>query len=333
MVEIFDYYMRQRLVDVALSRRRVKTMSVDKLAVNAVKSFGDGKYNVQSQSEPTKEYEVDLPTGMCSCTKGENGAICKHQVACADYSMTVVPQMLVMTNESRQWLVALALGPDKAPNESFFKKLSNLQSQDSEGLNAVNSLHNYLQMETTGTNIQMGLHGIVKMEVAVPDDGMSEALNSNKENIPHSQSVVEPNDPSVNSQPMNEDNSHVVAKSRIAAEMLIEATARFGNSQQSVAALDKFMQRIKALKTANQYHSFLHGTGSSVKNGGAGRGKIPCQPTSIARRSTGNPRGAASLSKGRRPTGTATSQAKRPRNLAHNILYNVANAKSHGNNH
>lgn len=328
MVEIFDYYMRQRLVDVALSRRRVKTLSMDKLSVDAVQSFGDGKYKVQSQSEPAKEYEVDLNTGMCTCIKGENGAICKHQVACADFSMTVVPQVFIMTSESRQWLVALALGPDNAPNERFFKSLSSLESPESKGSNT-DSLNSNVKVEMDETNT----HGIVKMEVdVVPDEVMPEVLIANKENVVDSQSVVEPNCLSDNSQPVTADNSQVVAKSRIAAEMLIEAAARFGNPH-SMAALDKFMQRIKALKTANQFNSLLHISGSSVKNGGAGRGKIPCQPTSIARRLTGRPRGAAPLGKGRRPTGTTTPQAKRPRNLAYNIQHNVANAKSHGNGH
>lgn len=245
-------------------------MSVDKLSVEAVKSFGDGKFSVQSQSEPTREYVVDLTTGMCSCTKGENGAICKHQIACADNSMMVVPQIFVMTSESWQWLAALALGPEKTPKESFFKHLSNIESHECKQLNDVNSFDAAnMKMETDGTNMQMGLHGIVKMEVDIPDEVMSKALHSIKETIPDSQPVIEHNGSSADSQPVIEDNSRVVAKSRIAAEMLIEATARFGNSE-SLAALDKFMQCIKALKSTNQYHSLLHGMRSSMKNGGAG---------------------------------------------------------------
>lgn len=64
MVEIFDSYMRQRLVDVALSRRRVKSLSAEKTADYAIKVTSKGMYLVQSQSDQTQVYEVDLTIGM-----------------------------------------------------------------------------------------------------------------------------------------------------------------------------------------------------------------------------------------------------------------------------
>ena len=93
-------------------------------------------------------------------------------------------------------------------------------------------------------------------------------------------------------------------------------------------ALRKARRRIGSIKSSNQLESILHTLGTNQLNRGAGRGKIKCQPTSIARRAPGKPRGAAPLTKGRRPSENPT-RPKRPRSLAKNIDANVANAKSH----
>lgn len=62
--------------------------------------------------------------------------------------------------------------------------------------------------------------------------------------------------------------------------------------------------------------------------GGAVRGKIHCQPTSIARRNPGVPRGAAPIGKGRkRRVSLLEKAAKRERNLSLNISKNLPNAK------
>lgn len=83
-----------------------------------------------------------------------------------------------------------------------------------------------------------------------------------------------------------------------------------------------------SIKTTNQLNSFLHDFSTDKKRGGAGRGKIPCQPTSIARRNAGKPRGAASLGKGRKP-GICKTTEKKGYNLALNVSNNEANGKCH----
>lgn len=123
MAEIFDSYMKKRLVDVALGRRRVKTLSTATLPLEMVTFQGNGKYRVQSQSTPSLQYDVDLVTGFCECTTGENGSLCKHQAACADYSMTVLPQVFTATTENRRWLASVAVGDEKIQPESFFRGL------------------------------------------------------------------------------------------------------------------------------------------------------------------------------------------------------------------
>lgn len=90
---------------------------------------------------------------------------------------------------------------------------------------------------------------------------------------------------------------------------------------------------MNSVTSTNGFNSQLHSIGSAVRSGGAGRGKIPCQPTSISRRANGRPRGAAALCKGRRPAGAATASSKRTRNLAENVKKNLANAKSQGSGH
>ena len=123
MAEIFDGYMKQRLVNVALGRRKLKSLSSHGLPLESVTPQGNGKYTVQSQSNPSMKYEVDLISGFCECTVGENGDICKHQATCAELSMTTLPQVFTATPKNRHWLASVAVGTKNAPPEAFFKSL------------------------------------------------------------------------------------------------------------------------------------------------------------------------------------------------------------------
>ncbi|XP_064107998.1 uncharacterized protein LOC135216553 [Macrobrachium nipponense] len=124
IVEIFDVYMRERLVDVALSRRHVKPIISTKVALDSVELVGNSKYKVQSESDPTIKYDVDPEIGLCSCMQGQTGAICKHQIACAKFSMTAVPQQFLSSSESRHRLAVMAVGQEKVPDVASFRKLN-----------------------------------------------------------------------------------------------------------------------------------------------------------------------------------------------------------------
>ena len=102
------------------------------------------------------------------------------------------------------------------------------------------------------------------------------------------------------------------------------------SNQDTDEALRKAIARMEKLSNANSVNTALHTFASecSMKRSG-GRGKIPVQPTSRARRRAGLPRGAATVGKGRPPSSLPPKKPKRKRNLAENVLLNVANAKSH----
>ena len=120
-------------------------------------------------------------------------------------------------------------------------------------------------------------------------------------------------------------------------DVLRDATTQHGNTR-TMAALTTDVGRIKKIKKSNMLNCMLFSLGQEVCTAGAGRGKIPCQPASIARRPKGKPRGkprgAAPLGKGRkRKQLTANVRSKRPRNLSENVAKNLANATSHGSGH
>ncbi|XP_064109014.1 uncharacterized protein LOC135217211 [Macrobrachium nipponense] len=261
MVEMFDVYMRQRLVDVALSRRHVKPIISTKVALDSVELVGNSKYKVQSESDPTIKYDVDPEIGLCSCMQGQTGAICKHQIACAKFSMTAVPQQFLSSSESRHRLAVMAVGQEKVPDVAFFRKLN-----EDGGF------------EITG-----------KAEIKEIDSEKTENLDMEEE----------PQDPISRTETMSSSDADDFASRKISrdvADAIVRVSARYRNSSTDLE-LKKFLRRLDSVKTANRMNSLLHCTGSAIRNGGAGRGKIPCQPTSITRRSTGRPRGAAPLCK------------------------------------
>ena len=105
---------------------------------------------------------------------------------------------------------------------------------------------------------------------------------------------------------------------------------RFGDDN-TQEVIEKLQKKIKNVKSANQLNALFSCIGSATAMlSGAGRGKIPCQPTSVARRQPGMPRGLAPLGKGRKRKGVFTSrEVKRPRNLALSVSQNHPNARSH----
>ncbi|XP_050699733.1 uncharacterized protein LOC126987091 [Eriocheir sinensis] len=123
MAEIFNGYMKKRLVDVALGRRKVKNISMGTLSLDAVTPLGGGKFQVASQSKASVQYKVDMQTGFCECVVGQTGSLCKHQAACAEHSMVVLPQVFTATSENRRWLASVAVGEEKTPPASFFEGL------------------------------------------------------------------------------------------------------------------------------------------------------------------------------------------------------------------
>lgn len=103
-----------------------------RLPTGMVTFQGNGKYTVQSQSVESLQYSVDLEAGFCECNVGENGSLCKHQAACAEYSMTVLPQVFTATSENSRWLASVAVSEDKTPPESFFRGLLEPQQEESD---------------------------------------------------------------------------------------------------------------------------------------------------------------------------------------------------------
>lgn len=89
-------------------------------------------------------------------------------------------------------------------------------------------------------------------------------------------------------------------------------------------AISAFMKRLGAFQSSSQLNSLFHTAGSTgASSSGAGRGKIACQPTSIARRRSGMPRGAGPIGKGRKLKDcTLNNTVKRKRDLALTISLN-----------
>ena len=116
-------------------------------------------------------------------------------------------------------------------------------------------------------------------------------------------------------------------------DIMSQKVNQFGN-QDTLGAFTKAIKRVNSVGNSNALNSLLHTVGSTIAPCRGRNAMIRCQPTSIARRAPGVPRGAAAVGKGRRPNALAgAKKVKRKRNLALAISQNHANAKSHGTGH
>ena len=80
-----------------------------------IEKLGETKFLVKSQTNSDVHYNVDLRIGICECSTGETGVICKHQIACADAFMMQLPQSFKNTAANRRWLAGVAVGVENVP--------------------------------------------------------------------------------------------------------------------------------------------------------------------------------------------------------------------------
>ena len=132
MADIYSAYMRQRLIDVALGRRHTKRLAASAISEDNITRVDQNHFRVRSEADRDRQYDVDLVIGMCSCEKGQTGAACKHQVACAQMAVISLPQDLTMTPETRRWLMSIAVGESKAPPLSFFADIRSKPTPDEQ---------------------------------------------------------------------------------------------------------------------------------------------------------------------------------------------------------
>lgn len=292
MNEIFENYMRQRLLDVALKRRRAKPIMTTSVRPENVEKVDGTTFTVTSDKGDT-QYVVDLQLGLCDCPYGQTGAVCKHQVACSEMHALKLPQVFHSTPTNRQFIASIALGDKDVPPLDFFVEL-----QDDSLVN-----------DNSSSPVPLN----TASEAGVADSREPASENSLEDFVVNSPSF-----------------SCTTNKKQEVLQLLNEAFERFSDGVSS-SAITAMATKLKTLKTANQLNSCMHmfAASSSIS---CKRSKIHCQPTSVARRKVGTPRGSATVGKGRTRTNTAlpTTAKKRPRNLSHNITCNQPNAKSHG---
>ena len=134
MNEVFDSFMKNRLLDLALGRKH----QIAKLqATNETFSIqrDDERYLVSSSSHTGVVYVVDMKVGLCECPQGQTGGICKHQVACAQSESLELPQAFIDSPDCRQWLAYVAMG-EKTPSLDFFSDFGESAHVSSERCHA-----------------------------------------------------------------------------------------------------------------------------------------------------------------------------------------------------
>ncbi|GBN78560.1 hypothetical protein AVEN_20897-1 [Araneus ventricosus] len=116
-------------------------------------------------------------------------------------------------------------------------------------------------------------------------------------------------------------------RNRLLQDIFSEISHKDETYKSSLCRLNKFLKRIKYVKSTSNWETILHTAGSSKPLKCISGAAIRVQPTSIARRSANITKGSKRLSVGR-PAGSASSK-KRKHSLGLNIKLNQLNAKKH----
>lgn len=113
-----------------------------------------------------------MQIGICDCPVDQTGAICKHQIACADKFMLQLPQELQNTPASRQWLAGSALR--RKPPLHYFTELHEKADEevDSFVLAVKEEETSALKMEETSSSVL----GVIQVEASIPASADEETL-------------------------------------------------------------------------------------------------------------------------------------------------------------
>ena len=279
MADVYDNYLRLRLSDVILKKDTSSKTATSTIPLSAVTHDGGAVYQVTSAGQENVQYSVDLSIGTCSCSSGNTGSVCKHQLAASQFSAIRLPQLYTCTAIEKKRLYRILYGDKEMPTTSFF---DGLVAHPPE--NEISQLDHINEEMAVCHQHQKDVAAAGTVEVAETTEVLDERIDE------------------------------------FTSMLNRELKRTKGTSM--LSSLNIFEQRVKACKNPAQVSTFLRTAGCTLfKASGAFRKKIPCQPTSIARRLSGQPRGKAALLKGK--------IIKRKRNLALNISNNVPNAKIH----
>ena len=220
-------------------------------------------------------------------------------------SCCTLPQQYSPTAASRELLALVAVGPKNIPS-GFFNSFDSTSSPMTS-LPTVSTVVDVVEAAAQEGVVELNVDALEVLEV----QHASECDVSDGDNL----AVMEETSATSSFASVREEF----------LETLNHVLDQFGDSSTSLA-LQKASSRLRGIRNSNTLNSFLFTLGSSL---GVKGGKIPCQPSSVSRRSDGLSRGRGTVGKGRRPKELPVQKAKRKRNLAENVRANQANAKSH----
>ena len=125
IVDVLEPYYENRLYEVASGRPSPLLVAFAKLqstantlSLSGAVQLESDTYQVPSSFGETS-YVVNVREGICTCPKGESGALCKHQLALSTSKELALPNLPAVTYKERRELACLALG-SRAPAETFF---------------------------------------------------------------------------------------------------------------------------------------------------------------------------------------------------------------------
>ena len=91
--------------------------------MESIKHKGGTMFDVASESDKDMSYSIDLAICLCSCPSGNTGAICKHQIACYQYSAVHLSQDFSLSVEDRKAWTRIVYVDRDIPNLCFFQDL------------------------------------------------------------------------------------------------------------------------------------------------------------------------------------------------------------------
>ncbi|KAK4318792.1 hypothetical protein Pmani_010215 [Petrolisthes manimaculis] len=115
MNEVYVAYMKQRLLVVALRRKKmnVPVNTSSSSSVSNLSRCNIHEFIVNSTSQDGVQYNVNMNIGICDCKTGQTGKVCKHQVASSEAYLMELPQVFISTQKTRQRIADIVLGKDK----------------------------------------------------------------------------------------------------------------------------------------------------------------------------------------------------------------------------
>ena len=104
MAEVYNQHFINKILNILLQRKRTISFDSPLINVDLIRTTENSHiFLVESETNQSTIYEVDVSLGTCTCPTGHNGSMCKHQRGVIFHKNMQPPNLYLQSEEEKHF--------------------------------------------------------------------------------------------------------------------------------------------------------------------------------------------------------------------------------------